>query len=132
MASAGRDKKVVVWDMMTKKPLVEQKCAEPMTALAWQPDGNCLASYSEAGEANCWQDVIPGDKASPSAALDTLDLAAPILGNTAGRSLPLPQQDETTCLVTNEWIGIAIRQAASCRRNKRKLIQQCFAWADQL
>ena len=102
MASAGRDKKVVVWDMMTKKPLVEQMGAEPMTALAWQPDGNCLASYSEAGEAKCWQDVIPGDQASPSAALDTLHLAPPILGHTAGRSLPLPRQPEGSCKVRYE------------------------------
>ncbi|KAK9832382.1 hypothetical protein WJX74_008412 [Apatococcus lobatus] len=83
MASAGRDKKLVVWDMTTKKPLVEQMGAQPMTALAWQPGGNCLAGFSEAGETSCWQNIIPGDKPSPSAALDTLDLAAPIQGNTA-------------------------------------------------
>ncbi|KAK9838075.1 hypothetical protein WJX84_006107 [Apatococcus fuscideae] len=94
MASAGRDKKLVVWDMTTKKPLVEQMGAQPMTALAWQPGGNCLAGFSEAGETSCWQNIIPGDKPSPSAALDTLDLAAPIQGNTAGRAssyLPRPQ-----------------------------------------
>ena len=88
MASAGRDKKVVVWDMMTKKPLAEHSGAEPMTALAWQPDGNCLASFSEAGEASCWQGAVPDDKPSPSAALGTLDLAAPIQGTIAGILTP--------------------------------------------
>ncbi|KAK9868467.1 hypothetical protein WJX84_006627 [Apatococcus fuscideae] len=84
MASAGRDKKVVVWDLTTKALVCEQLGEEPLTALVWRPEGNCLAGLTETGAPSCWREPVPSHKPSPSAALDTLDLAAPIRGRSTG------------------------------------------------
>ncbi len=116
MASAGRDKKLAIWDMTSKSVVAEQTGPEVMTSLAWQPEGNCLAGLDEAGKSSCWQQPVPADKPSPSAALDTLDLNAPILGSKGMSTHTVWYTNDVKALLCTHWTWMLPSLATKVRQ----------------
>jgi WD40 repeat protein len=43
IATPSRDGRVVIWDAVSGKPLVERDIGRPLTAVAWSPDGRSVA-----------------------------------------------------------------------------------------
>ena len=74
LASAGRDKQVIVWDITKKAILARRKTAEVLSALAWHPckEENILAGIGEDGCVAVWDNVIPGPLPKPAADPDAV------------------------------------------------------------
>lgn len=72
LASGGRDKKLVVWDVEKKEVLSEKDLDAVPVSLAWHPaaKNNTLASIGEDGAIRLWNSVIPSHMLTPSAPLD--------------------------------------------------------------
>jgi WD40 repeat protein len=43
LATGGDDKKLIIWSMLTMKPLLILPQQDPLAALAWSPPGQLLA-----------------------------------------------------------------------------------------
>ena len=102
LASAGQDKKLVVWDVEKKEVLALKDMDTMPGALAWHTGdkGNTLASIGEDGVIHLWQGVVPPHMLAPSAPLDD--------------ALPKPAHDkemsegQSSCLPAEECVASSL------------------------
>ena len=61
-ASAGRDKKLCVWDMETQEVVQQVGTQDVVTCIAWHPAANELAMTCEDESWATWKGVVAGQR----------------------------------------------------------------------
>ncbi|GFR53169.1 hypothetical protein Agub_g15892, partial [Astrephomene gubernaculifera] len=72
-ATAGTDRRVVVWDVAAGSPLAAAVAEEVMSGLAWRPEGNELAMVGEAGGVGIWTAPVPTHLPGPCLSAEQLE-----------------------------------------------------------
>ncbi|KAG2485280.1 hypothetical protein HYH03_015955 [Edaphochlamys debaryana] len=75
VATAGQDKRLVVWDLAAASSVASAVAEEVMSGLAWKPEGNELAMVGESGGVGVWSSPVPTSHASPTASAEELEAA---------------------------------------------------------
>ncbi|GLI69517.1 hypothetical protein VaNZ11_014153 [Volvox africanus] len=72
-ATAGQDKRVVIWDVGTASALAAASAAEVISGLAWRLDGNELAMVGEFGGVGIWSGPVPKELPGPAVPAEELE-----------------------------------------------------------
>eukprot|EP00198_Chlamydomonas_reinhardtii_P008883 XP_001698220.1 predicted protein [Chlamydomonas reinhardtii] len=72
-ATAGQDKRIVVWDVNSVTAVAAATAEEVMSGLVWRPDGNELAMVGESGGVGVWSGVVPTEMPGPAVSAAELE-----------------------------------------------------------
>ncbi|GLC67606.1 hypothetical protein PLESTF_000580000 [Pleodorina starrii] len=72
-ATAGQDKRVVVWDVGAASAIASASSVEVMSGLSWRPEGNELAMVGESGGVGIWSHPVPSDLPGPAVSAEDLE-----------------------------------------------------------
>ncbi|KAG2451888.1 hypothetical protein HYH02_003663 [Chlamydomonas schloesseri] len=72
-ATAGQDKRIVVWDVNSVTAVAAATADEVMSGLVWRPDGNELAMVGESGGVGVWSGVVPKEMPGPAVSAAELE-----------------------------------------------------------
>eukprot|EP00891_Asterochloris_glomerata_P004478 jgi/Astpho2/4478/Aster-x1249 len=70
LASASRDRQVLIWDLGDKTVVARHTAEDNVSDLAWHPEANSLAYVTEDGKVAVWAGAVPQQLADPFGAVD--------------------------------------------------------------
>lgn len=73
LASAGQDRKLLIWDLHKKAAIAEQQTDAPLVSIDWCPDGNKLLCMTAQGKVLLWHTPVPKGYPGPCAEADALE-----------------------------------------------------------
>ncbi|KAL7746441.1 DNA polymerase alpha accessory factor Mcl1 [Sorochytrium milnesiophthora] len=65
LVSASNDKRLVVWELETSKPVAQRTLSHVPNLVSWHPDGNIVSFTTLDSTLETWQDVVPSTCAHP-------------------------------------------------------------------
>ncbi|KAK9837086.1 hypothetical protein WJX81_001820 [Elliptochloris bilobata] len=66
VVTAGQDRLLVVWDVAEKSVVATRTTPDPVSDMAWQPEGTALLCITESCGVVLWTDVLPESRQQPS------------------------------------------------------------------
>ncbi|GIL74869.1 hypothetical protein Vretimale_2446 [Volvox reticuliferus] len=72
-ATAGQDKRVVIWDVGVASAIAAASATEVISGLAWRLDGNELAMVGESGGVGIWSGPVPKELPGPAVPAEELE-----------------------------------------------------------